>query len=1077
MIVPSGAFRHTVKLRPLALPPPKLRKPTAKNHSQLQDNSSQKPTLATDDVNTGSSTAVPIYTTLENYNPYDVASAAYSTAMSSVFVPASTNTSSTNLDAYSNRFPDQSNTAPLVLSNVKLTHGRPTSFIISPGHDNDLDNLDDLDFDIHNSDTQHCVLDHKPQLSDPEQDIQYTDSKSDTTAVSETWPSSNSADSSTLSGTDGTWRDRSSTLVAPPKPPAHCIPDYDYCHVESDTLENELNEFYNYDDFALCANGKYMWETTVLADHIHSDVIQELMEQISMQHSDLRIAASNKLLYFTQGLYLPIKLQSTSDQLQAIIKNNKLLYELDVFPTVYAAFRATSYAFETISKQQVITTETQLTLDLNILEATTYLSIMYSIVLINMRDPAFINEISNLDPYIPQFLFKILAQLAEGNRQHYPVKKLLLLLWKILMTIVGSDADLATMTIEARKLNGIVPADSSLYYIKSTPQDYQNYHTIASHRYPAYYLPDAVHHLSNVTYSMIDSPSENVFQTVSPFYDYTELCPSHEYQLQPLIFKSETTMPNPMLEAVGAFKKYNYVSVGAMQIAREIEVLNQSGLPALNSVENTVYPTARVDGHCPRTYSESRSKKPTPTSGLSRLEKLFSNLQENLPRYMSMLVRLMYYLNLASNESSPKGFGLDEVPSTAQIDAIPLNDRTVVLEWLDSVRHRETVTLAICSSMLLLLRGFKRYHVLAFEYMCQLLMDSNCAILIVKMLNTWFSNIPTNESYSNLGAGSQERPIGSTWLLYRRDPAQLNFIDFCRGPLSPTESATFDTSHSTPDFLNNPHSSKPLMQPSRHRAFSTTICLLRILHKMTKGKLHRILSLVQWKAAIVLKRIVRVNHAGLYLYALKLIKSQIPFLGKKWRPHNLAIVTLIYQHLKPSLIEDYLIGDFEIKTDEALIKEQRLRSLITSFMTRTYAQTKPTSPLSTHVPMHSHPVPTDKMHDQRISNSTTFSHTHHPSVDDLDLILRLSVKGSFDTSNPYHASLLHLSTSMLKSHDHLDDNFMMHYHEWLEKEVYHPMANIIDGELFDATKVCIVDKEDDMPDDIKQHFYYVIEGK
>ena len=93
------------------------------------------------------------------------------------------------------------------------------------------------------------------------------------------------------------------------------------------------------------------------------------------------------------GLYLPIKLQSTSDQLQAIIKNNKLLYELDVFPTVYAAFRATSYAFETISKQQVITTETQLTLDLNILEATTYLSIMYSIVLINMRDPAFINEI------------------------------------------------------------------------------------------------------------------------------------------------------------------------------------------------------------------------------------------------------------------------------------------------------------------------------------------------------------------------------------------------------------------------------------------------------------------------------------------------------------------------------------------------------------------------------------------------------------------------------------------------------------------------------------------------------------
>ena len=35
------------------------------------------------------------------------------------------------------------------------------------------------------------------------------------------------------------------------------------------------------------------------------------------------------------------------------------------------------------------------------------------------------------------FLFKLVSQLAEGNRKHFPVKKLLLLLWKVLLMSLG----------------------------------------------------------------------------------------------------------------------------------------------------------------------------------------------------------------------------------------------------------------------------------------------------------------------------------------------------------------------------------------------------------------------------------------------------------------------------------------------------------------------------------------------------------------------------------------------------------------------------------------------------------------
>ena len=70
------------------------------------------------------------------------------------------------------------------------------------------------------------------------------------------------------------------------------------------------------------------------------------------------------------------------------------------------------------------------------------------------------------------------------------------------------------------------------------------------------------------------------------------------------------------------------------------------------------------------------------------------------------------------------------------------------------------------------------------------------------------------------------------------------------------------------------------------RNFETSICVLRILQKVSKHKLFRILPLVQWKSSAVLKRILKTSNPDLSLYALKLLKSQIPYLGKKWRQSN-----------------------------------------------------------------------------------------------------------------------------------------------------------------------------------------------
>src|SRR5689334_6163671 len=120
------------------------------------------------------------------------------------------------------------------------------------------------------------------------------------------------------------------------------------------------------------------------------------------------------------------------------------------------------------------------------------------------------------------------------------------------------------------------------------------------------------------------------------------------------------------------------------------------------------------------------------------------------------------------------------------------------------------------------------------------------------------------------------------------------------------------------------------------RNFFTVVNLLRVLQKFSKRKSHRILSLVHWKASAVLKRVVKVGHIGLQLYALKLLKGQIPFLGRKWRTSNMKVITSIYLHLRPYLRDDYLTGDLEVGGEEALFEEQYVRVLIAFYHRRIY---------------------------------------------------------------------------------------------------------------------------------------------
>ena len=72
------------------------------------------------------------------------------------------------------------------------------------------------------------------------------------------------------------------------------------------------------------------------------------------------------------------------------------------------------------------------------------------------------------------------------------------------------------------------------------------------------------------------------------------------------------------------------------------------------------------------------------------------------------------------------------------------------------------------------------------------------------------------------------------------------------------------------------------------RNFFAIINFLHILQKLTKRKVHRVLLLSQYKSSAILKRMLKVSHPLMQVYTLKIIKSQIPYCGRKWRQCALA---------------------------------------------------------------------------------------------------------------------------------------------------------------------------------------------
>ena len=794
-------------------------------------------------------------------------------------------------------------------------------------------------------------------------------------------------------------------------------------------------------------------EWTTLGSSSRRRILQSLLSTLEVRDPEARFRASRALLYLLQGAFADTA--GPEHQLHWLLENARMVRSLGGLGEIYSAIKLASWKHDYLSSlpdhipahnpseagqhgpanAPLLTPEAKLEyLDEINLELALHFAQLYSLLESSRGEEEWGDELMSLDPPLPIFLFGLVASLREKSAKGYPVKKLLLLLWKSLLTCLGGMKDIERCKLLAREIEGLGPIDKSTKrnVLKSDPLDFQDFQHEISVKYPTFEPPkrqesdlpldklaSAIHpipprkpfsnHLDGSDRGYPGGPQQGpngmLPGTPAPSPPPSPKPNKAKYQTdqtRPFIFPynrqvhgSGRLVPRSIEEASYLYSEHMHVSLELWQTwrVREQCIQEESGVgsaadgtriglgvkpttskayvnrtDAASSSQGSRSPssseafpsrgasmrTFKVKGEA--TYEHlveieedieaelravegdhmlaaldnprhtelihSLTQKRADVRRLQRVDQLYRAVLPQLQSSVIVLLKLLLATVTSINTNSAHAAAIAE---GAAIDEAP----PPTLEDVDVARHREILTKAVSAILLLCLKWFKASHVMKFNYLSQVLVDSNVLLLILKIfgLQEIAHGVKTkNEAdnfrffnYCYLNGGREARGARAEDSLMSRHniigPVAIN-----PGTTSPPPGKITTMPDGTEIEVVSDYS---------WRNFFSSINFTRILQKLTKRKVHRILLLVQYKSSAILKRSLKVPHQGLELYVLKVIKSQIPFCGRKWRQSNMRVITSIYLNCRPDLRDEWLSGsDVEADVEDSLPQEQALRSLV-----------------------------------------------------------------------------------------------------------------------------------------------------
>uniref|UniRef100_U5EY75 Far11/STRP C-terminal domain-containing protein n=1 Tax=Corethrella appendiculata TaxID=1370023 RepID=U5EY75_9DIPT len=804
------------------------------------------------------------------------------------------------------------------------------------------------------------------------------------------------------------------------------FPDLDFIYNDTDSHANEIAELYSYteqnefqqnvkafDDQMEYYKLPPSWQK--LSDEERASIVLKLTDQLDMSKKTLRMKAARCILYLVQGCWAEV--QSDQEQQMWTKKNVMFLYKHGIFTTFVELLNLeienSSTANIAIRKIAVSLADS---VDLRVI-----LSVLYIITEVMREEIAnptteyarlvedFVYEITHPigDELLSVKLLGMITRFCSGLAPHFPMKKVLLLLWKIsLVSLGGMD-----------KLKDLKDKYRENYGLNSNEEDTLEITKIMRASSPP------------VTASANEDSNVNAKRN-RPF---RRVCTNYNVQLQESLMKQSSLdeqeqmeldappaendedlsdyirqyddpLNSTMLDQPDTFLDSPYPLINPDPPARPLnrlpwapkvrqkdidQFLNTSRTKFIGYTLKNDYETlaglpqpiresvVTLKKHMYVSLADIQIKKEeeiarNPISTIESeiimtpTEILYQAILPNLPQYMISLLKIL----LAAAPTSKAKTESINIMADVLPEDMPMTVTQSTKLGIDVNRHKEITVKAVSAILLLYLKHFKINHIYQFEFMSQHLVFANCIPLVLKFFN---QNIISYVSSKN------NIPI-------------MDFPSCVIGEQPELTSETLVIGDSAPYSWRN--------------VFSC-INLLRILNKLTKWKHSRIMMLVVFKSAPILKRTLQVRHALMQLYVLKLLKMQTKYLGRQWRKSNMKTISAIYAKVRHRLNDDWAFGnDLDARPWDFQAEECSLRTCVDRFNNRRYL-------------LHSG----QEFHDIDDPND----------IENFNLILNNGNLNSGNVGGGFQNSLM--------EDVELSEEFKQNYELWLQQEVYNSEIN------------------------------------
>ncbi|CCH40963.1 Factor arrest protein 11 [Wickerhamomyces ciferrii] len=677
-------------------------------------------------------------------------------------------------------------------------------------------------------------------------------------------------------------------------------PKVDFVYGDNFSLSTEVNEWFTERELKQLPLFKRAFKSfTGSADFNSLDDIQKsaliTILNEKLQHRDTTLNSLLCIVFISLGSYHAHS--SIESHQAAIISNNRLLASKNLIPTLVKTIQK---AIESLKgKKQPIAANSQI-----LFLSTT---ILYLIISVHIYEPNGKVTSQLTEVNILLILVKFIDHWKWNSSPVLRIRNIISLFSKCLQYLFGDFEKRSEVKSVLQEKYGI-SKEKDTSKLTTTPLDYHTFRDDITSRYPALIpppstLPDNFENSSSLSQFLnisrtLDShkansslpPPSGHISTPAPSPPSTPINKAaktkRSYQVNqsyPFIYPTEETtntlssnIPKSIEEAshLCSSRLQDKLSLKQLWCERDNFMKQERGWTESNQDPNEEFD-----------YYNDIFKNDEDVTALIILERVEKFYGDSLP-YLSSLVHVILQVAVSATENN----------DSFNVEAFKRSNDTEQ----ETIRIKDIALKKSIYSLILLLKWFKVSHILKFEYLSTLVYDSNFLGIMAHYLKSLGDSLYSRITYRST------------------DSIELSFWKNC-GTIQEKDLTAATTPGVDVTFCFNLTS------------------LLSIGSLVCHKKTQRIISLSEKDLAKFFKPFFLLINNSLWKPILKMVKDITPFNGRKWKSHNMDLISMVYLHLKPQLRDNWLSGrDLDGELKDAYGQEIALRAIVQFYHLRRY---------------------------------------------------------------------------------------------------------------------------------------------